>query len=92
MSRTKVTFGAAVGVALLLGLGVVGSRPGEAQAQKQAAGWEYKAALFRGADSDGHTKQLQALAREGWEYVGPLSSRAEGNFSSATVAFRRAKK
>ena len=51
------------------------------ESEKDApSGWEYKAVSF-GADEKDGTKQLNDLARDGWEYVGPL-----GN---GMVAFKR---
>src|SRR5262245_42270634 len=90
----KATFAAAVGIALLLGLAAVGLRPGEAQAPKQErpARWEYKAVQFTGIDPDNHAHLLNGLAGDGWEYVGPLNTRADGRISTTSVAFKRPKK
>src|SRR5262245_22372311 len=90
----KVTFAAAALLALLLGLAAVGPRPGAAQAPKQErpARWEYKAVLFGGLDADEHTKQLNHLAGDGWEYVGPLNTKADARISTPSVAFKRPKK
>jgi WD40 repeat protein len=68
---------------LLAIAGLVGSpRPSLANegAGPGAAAWEYKAVSFS-PDEGESTKKLNDLAREGWEYVGPLNS--------GMVAFRR---
>jgi uncharacterized protein (TIGR03067 family) len=66
------------GVAVLLGLGLAAARA--ADDKPPASPWEYKAVQI--SDNVGTaTKQLNELAADGWDYVGPL-----GN---GLVAFRR---
>jgi hypothetical protein len=91
----KLTFAAAVGVGLLLGLAALGPGPRPAQAQKpeKAPRWEYKAVLFRALDAERHTKQLNDLADDGWEYAGPVNSLpGTAQIAATSVAFRRPKK
>lgn len=55
---------------LLLAVLAVSSMPaGEATSQPR---WEYKAAAF-GSDAVESTARLNDLARDGWEFVGPLA-------------------
>jgi uncharacterized protein (TIGR03067 family) len=56
--------------------------PADAGSQEKAAApkWDFKAVAFSNDEKES-TKKLNALAREGWEYVGPL-----GN---ALTAFKR---
>jgi uncharacterized protein (TIGR03067 family) len=66
------------GVAVLVGLAHGAATPGADE--RPAPPWEYKAVAF--SDNVGNaTKQLNDLAADGWEYVGPLAN--------GLVAFRR---
>ena len=80
---------------LLLGV-VVGSLRGpavsNAQAPEKRTAWEYKVVAFAPNDSTGQTKQINAMAREGWEYVGLLSLHVrQREPSMSTVLFKREK-
>ena len=66
------------GVAVLTGLGFAAAARGADD--KPPAAWEYKAVQIRDGAGEA-TKQLNDLAADGWEYVGPL-----GN---GMVAFKR---
>ena len=73
---------AALSVGLAIGLvGWSSLRQSEAQGQvgQEKQGWEYKVVAFVVEDDnsrnvDTHTKQINSLAAEGWEYVGLLCS------------------
>jgi hypothetical protein len=69
-----------------------------ARAQAGEKRWEYKVVVFshKGdyrSDPDGSnnaeqfTTQYQALAKDGWEYVGPVCT--PGGYSRSFIAFRR---
>jgi uncharacterized protein (TIGR03067 family) len=66
------------GVAVLTGLGFAAAARGADD--KPPAAWEYKAVQIRDGAGEA-TKQLNDLAADGWEYVGPLAN--------GLVAFRR---
>ncbi len=99
---------AAVAFALVVGLLAWSSfRPSEAQGQagQERLAWEYKVVAFVVDDPshrnvDGHTKQVNSLAAEGWEYVGLLCAGPTPHHtgiqgwvgSGGNVLFRRAKK
>ncbi len=68
-------------VTALLAVGALGGPPARAQTVADPTkGWEHKAVSV-GADEKEATAKLNALAADGWEYVGPLSG--------GLVAFRR---
>lgn len=71
---------AAVGCPAVLLTGRADPAPPDA-GERAAPGWEYKAVGFAGGEKDG-TAKLNALARDGWEYVGPLAN--------GLVAFKKA--
>lgn len=69
--------------------------PVRGQAPVPAVQWEYKAETFSPDNrNDDHTKQLNNLASEGWEYAGLLIPPYDSNHRLApesVVAFRRMK-
>lgn len=78
MRLVVVAILAVAGCAVFLVTGRAAPVPKEPEA---ASGWEYRAVAFGTDEKEGTTK-LNALARGGWEYVGPL-----GN---GLVAFKKA--
>jgi hypothetical protein len=93
---------------LILGLAIalfVGQRQVQAQQQKEQR-WEYKVVALP-LDSNKATDQMNALARDGWEYVGLINTSTSSISSQAlkdatgqvekpghesSVAFRRAQR
>ena len=57
--------------------------------------WEYKVIRFTATAmsdaADKLTDEVNALAKDGWEYAGPLAPPAPGTFTGQYVTFRRAK-
>lgn len=67
-------------------------RPPGTQAQQPAKRqqWEYKVVFTSAQDSDGAqdlTNQYNALAAEGWEFVGPIVDKTERNGSGSNVHY-----
>jgi hypothetical protein len=101
MKRTTL-MAAAVGLAAGLGIGQLAVQPAAvAQAPEKGPKWEYKVVVFSARDDvkevKGMTADLNDLAADGWEYVGPVAGEFKtfGNGdqrATGFVAFRRPKK
>jgi len=87
--------GLAIVVGVVVGISIASLRsPAPANAQKpdKAVSWEYKAVALVPNDADGHTKQVNKLASDGWEYVGLLTLNVRDREPSlSTVLFKRPK-
>ncbi len=91
------------GVVLGAGAATLALRQPEARAQEKErrAGWEYQVVFSRArdaADTKAMTEQYNALAKDGWEYVGPVVGRTQvegpagaAGIAGAYVLFRRPK-
>src|SRR5262245_29182686 len=91
------------GVVLGTGATALALRQSEAQAQEKErrAPWEYQVVFSRAreqADAKAMTEQYDVLAKDGWEYVGPVVDRTQvegpagaAGIAGAYVLFRRPK-
>jgi hypothetical protein len=94
-----VLAGAVVGLVVVMGLGLLTPARGEPEKPTGPAAYEYKVVEFgtgqaNGEDADDMGKKLNALAKDGWEYVGPVANATvnDRHFLQGFVAFKRAKK
>jgi hypothetical protein len=80
------------GLAVLLAAALLGAPPAaQGQRAERLPRWEYKAVVFDGAAPvEAHSKRLNELAADGWEYAGPVAPTGR-SFDRYVVAFRRAK-
>jgi hypothetical protein len=72
-----------------------------AQEKERKAGWEYKVVFSRAQEKDDDkamTEQYAGLAKDGWEYVGPVVNRTQfggptgaAGVAGAYVLFRRSR-
>jgi hypothetical protein len=69
------------------------SQPAAQKQRENAAKWEYTVAHFlTGGEPDNTIKQMNALAAEGWEYVGLVATTGNNNgILRGAVAFKRLK-
>jgi hypothetical protein len=87
---------AAVTIGLLMGLVASSSlEQSEAQGQREEPKqeWEYKVVGFlagiKDRNVDEHQQQIEKLAAEGWEYVGPLLAGSHPNLSVPITSGRQ---
>jgi hypothetical protein len=95
-TRQSWIMGAAIVIGcLILSLSSGARSSAEPKAAEKAPRWEYRAVYFyeNGGQAEGATKELNRLAEEGWEYVGPVHNRpaTNGNSCNSLVVFRRPK-
>ena len=92
----KSPFANAIGLILLSGvcLFAFNAITATAQQSKKPVEWEYKAVTFRPHQKEDHTKKLNQLALQRWEYVGliiPAHNTGGQYAAKSVVAFRRPK-
>jgi hypothetical protein len=85
---TRTLLAALLGVALGATAVTVGPLHSAPAPEPKPLKWEYKVVRCLNAmNEDFLTKQLNDLAQDGWEYVGPVTNVGNAN----SVAFRRSK-
>ena len=92
----KSPFANALGLILLSGVCLFAFNAVTATGQqaKQPVEWEYKTVTFRPHQKEDHTKKLNQLAEQRWEYVGliiPAYNTGNQYAAKSVVAFRRPK-
>ncbi|TMQ30494.1 MAG: hypothetical protein E6K70_24075 [Planctomycetota bacterium] len=77
------------GLVIGIAVGALGWHPEAKATPNRAEGWEYKTVLLRRTDAEfagGAENKLNALAKDGWEYIGPVYS------DLPVIAFKRLRK
>jgi hypothetical protein len=85
--KPKLIAAVLVGIGLGLAMPFMGWQP-EAPAQQQKdQKWEYKVERFQSNKGgvDGATAQLNNLANDGWEYVGPVATPGGGGGGALAI-------